>query len=86
MAGHFAPKWVVTFPRNDWTLWPDVHNVAERQAFAEPLQHGKQHDRVADDRRVIDVRDQGADDDPGGARREACQGIWGGRIGTTVSI
>ena len=25
IAGHFAPKRVVTLPRNNWTLWPDVH-------------------------------------------------------------
>jgi hypothetical protein len=29
MAGHFAPKQVVTFDRNDWSLWPDVHNITE---------------------------------------------------------
>ena len=26
MTGHFAPKRVVTFLRNNWTLSPDVHN------------------------------------------------------------
>jgi len=26
MAGHFAPKQVVTFLRIDWTLSTDVHN------------------------------------------------------------
>src|SRR5438067_10341445 len=43
MAGHFAPKRVVTLPQNNWTLWPDVHNMPLTTPVSARREPGRSH-------------------------------------------